>query len=320
MLNPPPSTPAVSPSSTLHYLCSEYLTIQQSPHPISTSSLLPLLTSLSNILSSCHPQTQTDFYKELTARGINCLLHDITTSSNIQVRKLSTKILISTLYNNEHLQNNFCDNFNFTPVTNIIVLNWLPKIMKQTITINENVLNQIKNDLITPPNNKFKFWMWPYNEKYNDDNYPDPLKYIIGFYYTTHSVFDIEKKENVDVDMNDIINKLEDGKDEDNQYLSSLNIIKENIKNNSGHTSTANTINSNITPACVKKKKKYLSKSIECKGSTINNSGYHKQVVIPSYINNYKHSLVYNNNNHNDKLMSSAINTYTQKTTIKVKK
>ena len=119
--------------------------------------------------------------------------------------------------------------------------------------------------------------------------------------------------------MNDIINKLENGKDEDNQYLSSLNIIKENIKNNSGHNSTANTINSNITPACVKKKKKYLSKSIECKGSTINNSGYHKQVVIPSYINNYKHSLVYNNN-HNDKLMSSAINTYTQKTTIKVKK
>jgi hypothetical protein len=33
-----------------------------------------------------------------------------------------------------------------------------------------------------------KYWMWPPNQKYSDENIPDPQKYLIGFYYANKNV------------------------------------------------------------------------------------------------------------------------------------
>jgi len=49
----------------------------------------------------------------------------------------------------------------------------------------QGVINQIKNSYFP---NKCKYWMWPYNAKYNEQNYPDPMKYLIGFYYANKNV------------------------------------------------------------------------------------------------------------------------------------
>ena len=41
------------------------------------------------------------------------------------------------------------------------------------------------NEVQSITNNKTnKYWIWPNNAIYNDDNYPDPNKYLIGFFYT----------------------------------------------------------------------------------------------------------------------------------------
>jgi len=51
-----------------------------------------------------------------------------------------------------------------------------------------DVINEIKNSYYP---NKCKYWMWPYNSKYNEQNYPDPMKYLIGFYYANKNVLKI---------------------------------------------------------------------------------------------------------------------------------
>ena len=61
----------------------------------------------------------------------------------------------------------------------------MPKYLKENIQINESVINEIKNSYYP---NKCKYWMWPYNSKYNEQNYPDPMKYLIGFYYANKNV------------------------------------------------------------------------------------------------------------------------------------
>jgi hypothetical protein len=99
------------------------------------------------------------------------------------------KVLIDLLYNNEVLQNIFCEKFNFNPIGNIICLNWLPKYLKENIRIDEKVLNEIKGGNNSSP--KGKYWMWPNNSKYNDEYMPDPQKYLIGFYYANKNVKNI---------------------------------------------------------------------------------------------------------------------------------
>jgi len=33
--------------------------------------------------------------------------------------------------------------------------------------------------------------MWPYNNSYNDEEYPDPQKYLVGFYYPLRNLNNI---------------------------------------------------------------------------------------------------------------------------------
>ena len=106
----------------------------------------------------------------------------------IEVRKGSAKLLNEILFSNEVLQNIFCEKFGFNPIGNIICINWMPKYLKENIQINESVINEIKNSYYP---NKCKYWMWPYNSKYNEQNYPDPMKYLIGFYYANKNVSNV---------------------------------------------------------------------------------------------------------------------------------
>jgi hypothetical protein len=53
----------------------------------------------------------------------------------IELRKISCKLLIELLNNNEVLQNIFCEKFNFNPIGNIICLNWFPKVLKDYLNM-----------------------------------------------------------------------------------------------------------------------------------------------------------------------------------------
>jgi hypothetical protein len=49
--------------------------------------------------------------------------------------------MIEILYNNEILQNIFCEKFNFNPIGNAICLNWFPKILKEHVNIDASKTN-----------------------------------------------------------------------------------------------------------------------------------------------------------------------------------
>ena len=59
--------------------------------------------------------------------------------------------------------------------------------------MNIDIINELKSSKV---NSKNKFWMWPNNTKYNDELYPDPQKYLIGFYYSNKSAYIIPNANN----------------------------------------------------------------------------------------------------------------------------
>ncbi len=127
---------------------------------------------------------QKDVFIFLSDKGLSKLLNS-SKDSNAEIRKSSIRVVLELLNNNEVLQNIFCEKFNFNPIGNVICLNWLPKYLKENVKIDEKLINEIRN---SNPTKITKFWMWPENSKYNDDTIPDPMKYLIGFYYANKSV------------------------------------------------------------------------------------------------------------------------------------
>jgi hypothetical protein len=153
-------------------------------------------TFLIKHLSNNDKSIQKLIYYSLTINGIKGILNEINESKIEKIRKLCVQLLINLLYNNLSLQIHFCEIFNFTPITNVICINFLPKIFREKITMNEDILYEIrKSQNYINPN--LKYWMWPYNDKYNKDYFPDPNKYLIGFYMENKiSIFFPEKKLN----------------------------------------------------------------------------------------------------------------------------
>jgi hypothetical protein len=127
---------------------------------------------------------QKEVFINLSDKGLNKLL-SLMKDSNLEIRKLSFKVLIEILFNNEVLQNIFCEKYGFNPIGNTICLNWLPRYIKENIKIDEKLLYEIKN---VGNQLKLKYWLWPENPKYNDDNLPDPQKYLLGFFYNNKNV------------------------------------------------------------------------------------------------------------------------------------
>jgi len=128
---------------------------------------------------------QKDIFIQLSEKGLSKLLNGLR-DVNSDIRKISAKVIIELVSGNEILQNIFCEKFNFNPIGNVICINWLPKILKESIKINEHVMVDIKNSFNT--NKVNRYWMWPFNLNYNDESFPDPQKYLLGFYYANKNV------------------------------------------------------------------------------------------------------------------------------------
>ena len=224
----------------------------------SPEKILNALKSLCNIFSKNTPDLQKDFFFIISQKGLSQILSYITQSKNETIRKLSIKIIIELLYNNEKLQLRFCEQYNFTPIGKVICLNWVPKKIKEHLPIDEDILFAIRQSQ-NEKNPYAKYWQWPPNEKYTDDNYPDPHKYFIGLYLNTQSTMTYEDKGYRSIDIGDLVNLLEKEKNEEPNVASMTtsssltNHQKEKIK-----TMTLSEKKDN-------RKTNHYSRSIECR-------------------------------------------------------
>ena len=101
---------------------------------------------------------------------------------NKEISILSFQCLHIILYKNEILINIYCEKYGFNPVGNVICINWLPKIFEEKISLSLEILQDIQDSAENYKQNT-KYWKWPNNEKYNDNNIPDPHKYLLGFFH-----------------------------------------------------------------------------------------------------------------------------------------
>ena len=138
---------------------------------IQMNSILKKETNLS--------KNQKDIFVFLSDKGLEKLT-DMIKSDNSEISKLSFQCLVNILYKNEILVNIYCEKYGFNPVGNVICINWLPKIFEEKIPLSLELLQDIQDSAENYKQNT-KYWKWPNNEKYNDNNIPDPNKYLLGF-------------------------------------------------------------------------------------------------------------------------------------------
>ena len=150
-----------------------------------------------------------DLFLNLSDKGLNKLL-SLLKANNIDLRKNSFKTLVNLLTGSEFLQNIFCEKFNFNPIGNVIVMNWLPSELKTKFKLNEQTLYEIKKTQNDNINGGRAFWQWPPNPKYNKDNYPDPQKYLLGIYCANQSLIPMEEQKfDEDFDIDALVRDLE---------------------------------------------------------------------------------------------------------------
>lgn len=127
------------------------------------------------------------------------------------IRKMSFLVLIDLLYNNEVLQNIFCEKYNFNPIGNVICLNWLPPIFKEKVTIDTSLIIELKKSS-SHCTMKTKYWKWPNNPKYTDDIIPDPERYLVGFFYSNKiNITAKNEPSGTNYDIQKVIDLLEEG-------------------------------------------------------------------------------------------------------------
>ena len=177
--------------------------------------------------------------------------------TNENIRKLSFITIINLLYNNEVLQNIFCEKFNFNPIGTVICINWLPSIFKEKVNIDTELILELKK-YSNCSSCSTKYWKWPNNSIYTDDIIPDPERYLVGFFYTTKS--GSGKVENVatNYDSQKIINLLEE-----NYTPSPLNL--------------GNTLKESKKDEYKKHKAKNQSRSIDLKQNNFDNISKNKK-------------------------------------------
>jgi len=169
----------MSNSTQIKAFCEEFLS------SVSNDEVaIKQLTKLSQIIRSSE-KFQKEIFIQLSEKGLNRLLNGMR-DINSDIRKLSAKVMIDLIAGNEILQNIFCEKFNFNPIGSVICINWVPKFFKEIISIDESLLIDIKNSFNQTKTNKY--WMYPANNTYNDETFPDPQKYLIGFYYSSKNV------------------------------------------------------------------------------------------------------------------------------------
>ena len=122
---------------------------------------------------------QKDIFVFLSDKGLEKLTNMIK-MENIEIGKLAFSCLMNILYQNEVLVNIYCEKYGFNPVGNVICINWLPKVFEEKISLSLEMLKDIQDSAENYKQNT-KYWKWPNNDKYNDNNIPDPHKYLLGF-------------------------------------------------------------------------------------------------------------------------------------------
>ena len=109
------------------------------------------------------------------------------------------------------MQNLFCEKYNFIPIGNIIVINWLLSDLKNKFKLKKQSLYEIKRNKNDNLNGSRTFWQWLANQKYNKDKYPDQKKYLLGIYYANQNMIPMEKQYFDDIfDMDGLVKKLEE--------------------------------------------------------------------------------------------------------------
>jgi hypothetical protein len=142
---------------------------------------------------------------------------------NETIRKASFLVLIDLLYNNEVLQNIFCEKYNFNPIGNVICINWLPPVFKEKIAIDTSLIIELKKSSSNCITNT-KYWKWPNNPKYTDDLIPDPERYLVGFFYSSKVIINSKSEASgTGYDVQKVIELLEEGYE-----ATPLNIINDN--------------------------------------------------------------------------------------------
>lgn len=173
-------------------------------------ALSKILIKFHTLLSGAE-RFKKDAFLNLSEKGLNKLF-SLFKHQNESIRKHSFKVIALLLNGSEILQNIFCEKFNFNPIGNVIVLNWLPSELKNKLKLNEHILFEIKktqnNNL---EDNSRLYWQWPENDKYNNDVLPDPQKYLLGIYTTNKTIMPIEDKhfDNDGFDINELVKQLE---------------------------------------------------------------------------------------------------------------
>ena len=157
------------------------------------------LTQINNLLKkeSNLSKNQKDIFVFLSDKGLEKLTEMIK-MDNEEISKLSFLCLINILYKNDILVNIYCEKYGFNPVGNVICINWLPKIFEEKISLTLELLQDIQDSAEHYKQNT-KYWKWPNNDKYNDNNVPDPRKYLLGFVHKENENVlndDNEKKQN----------------------------------------------------------------------------------------------------------------------------
>ena len=139
------------------------------------------LTQINNLLKkeTNLSKNQKDIFVFLSDKGLEKLTEMIK-MDNEEISKLSFLCLINILYKNDILVNIYCEKYGFNPLGNVICINWLPKIFEEKISLSLELLQDIQDSAENYKQNT-KYWKWPNNEKYNDNNIPDPHKYLLGF-------------------------------------------------------------------------------------------------------------------------------------------
>ena len=158
--------------------------INKKPKNSSRTSLEELkktLTQLNTLLKkeSNLSKYQKDIFVFLSDKGLEKLTNMIKIE-NIEIGKLAFSCLMNILYQNEVLVNIYCEKYGFNPVGNVICINWLPKVFEEKISLSLEMLKDIQDSAENYKQNT-KYWKWPNNDKYNDNNIPDPHKYLLGF-------------------------------------------------------------------------------------------------------------------------------------------
>ena len=183
--------------------------IKELPNKINISSgeyKLDMLIKILNTIKTCIKNSESsnlvndfkdikqEFLELVSYLQFEFLIKSLS-NENIQVRKISLEIILLLLYKNKNIQYLFLKEMNIIPIGDVISLNWFPpkllKVLDNKISIKHLSDIQSKASCLNPFYFQCDYFnMWPPNYKqYNINNLPDPLCYLISFYYTDENVF-----------------------------------------------------------------------------------------------------------------------------------